>query len=119
MASRRDIPGRDGKTILPQQNLNQSIANLLAEIHTSLYERAKAFRDSHIYDPVDYEDLKKIVQEGWAFSWWCGDPACEAKVKEDTKATTRCIPMEQPGGKGKCIVCGKESHEKVYFSKAY
>ncbi|MCX6053698.1 MAG: proline--tRNA ligase [Chloroflexi bacterium] len=119
MTARRDIPGRDGKEIVPQDQLRAKITDLLAEIHTSLFERAKAFRDSHIFDPKDYEELKGVVGEGWAFSWWCGDPACEAKVKEDTKASTRCIPLDQPGGKGKCIVCGKEALEKVYFSKAY
>ncbi len=119
MAARRDIPGRDGKTILPMENLSVSIEKLLSEIQANMLARAKAFRDAHIFDPKDYEELKQTVENGWAFSWWCGDPACEAKVKEDTKATTRCIPLEQPGGKGKCIICGKEAHEKVYFSKAY
>jgi prolyl-tRNA synthetase len=119
MVARRDIPGRDGKKILPQENLSGSIAELLTEIHASLFDRAKAFRDSHIYEPKDYEELKQMVESGWAFSWWCGDPACEAKVKEDTRATTRCIPLDQPGGKGKCIVCGKEATEKVYFAKSY
>ena len=119
MAARRDIPGRDGKTILPMDQLSGRIAELLTEIHANMYEKAKAFRDTHIFDPKDYEELKQIVENGWAFSWWCGDAACEAKVKEDTKATTRNIPLEQPGGKCKCIVCGKEAHEKVYFAKAY
>lgn len=119
MAARRDIPGRDGKKILPIEGLSSEISNLLKEIHSGMYEKAKAFRDAHIFDPKDYEELKTTIEKGWAFSWWCGDAACEAKVKEDTKATTRCIPLDQPGGKGKCIVCGKEAHEKVYFSKAY
>ena len=119
MAARRDIPGRDGKTILPMDQLSGRIAELLTEIHANMYDRAKAFRDEHIFDPKDYDELKQIVEKGWAFSWWCGDAACEAKVKADTKATTRCIPLDQPGGKGKCIVCGKEAHEKVYFAKAY
>ena len=119
MAARRDIPGRDGKTILPQENLAVSVGALLDTIQTALLEHAIAFRDSHIHDPADYESLKQVVQDGWAFSWWCGDPSCEAKVKEDTKATTRCIPLEQPGGTGKCIVCGKDATEKVYFAKAY
>jgi prolyl-tRNA synthetase len=119
MSARRDIPGRDGKTILPQENLSAQVADLLNTIQSSMYERAKAFRDAHIFDPKDYEELKQIVQEGWAFSWWCGDPACEAKVKEDTKATTRCIPFDQPDEKGNCIVCGKTAVEKVYFSRAY
>jgi prolyl-tRNA synthetase len=119
MVARRDIPGRDGKKILPLEGLGGEISTLLKDIHTSMYEKAKAFRDSHIFDPKDYEELKTTIEKGWAFSWWCGDAACEAKVKEDTKATTRCIPLDQPGGTGKCIVCGKEAHEKVYFSKAY
>lgn len=119
MSARRDIPGRDGKKILSLDGLSGEISNLLQEIHTSIYEKAKAFRDSHIFDPKDYEELKSTIEKGWAFSWWCGDAACEAKVKEDTKATTRCIPLDQPDGKGNCIVCGKEAHEKVYFSKAY
>jgi prolyl-tRNA synthetase len=119
MAARRDIPGRDGKKILSIEGLSGQIAELLLEIHSSMYEKAKAFRDAHIFDPKDYEELKTTIEKGWAFSWWCGDAACEAKVKEDTKATTRCIPLDQPGGTGKCIVCGKEAHEKVYFSKAY
>ena len=119
MVARRDVPGREGKSILPQENLPGSIAELLSEIQASLYDHAKSFRDSHIYDPKDYEELKKVVESGWAFSWWCGDAACEAKIKEDTRATTRCIPLEQPGGMGKCIVCGKEATEKAYFAKAY
>jgi prolyl-tRNA synthetase len=119
MAARRDVPGREGKTILPMEQIAKSVSNLLADIQASLYKRALDFRDSHIIEPADYEHLKHIVDEGWAYAWWCGDPACETKVKEDTKATTRCIPLDQPEGKGKCIVCGNDAHEKVYFSRAY
>jgi prolyl-tRNA synthetase len=92
---------------------------LLLDIHTSMLERATAYRDSNIHDPSDYEELKSGGTNAWAFSWWCGSPACEAKVKEDTRATTRCIPLEQPGGSGPCIVCGGHSTEKVYFARAY
>jgi prolyl-tRNA synthetase len=119
MAARRDIPGRDGKTIFPMEQLKSRIDELLKEIQTALFTRARDFRDAHIFEPKDYQELTQIVQEGWAFAWWCGDAVCESKVKEDTKATTRCIPLDQPGGKGKCIVCGKDAHEKVYFSRAY
>ena len=73
----------------------------------------------NIHEPKDYEELKEVVKDGWAFSWWCGSAACEAKVKEDTKATTRCIPLDQPGGTGPCIVCGGHSTEKVYWARAY
>jgi prolyl-tRNA synthetase len=119
MAARRDIPGREGKSFLSMDNIKAQVTSLLDEIQSSLYKRACEFRDAHIHEPKDYEDLKTIVEDGWAYAWWCGDAACEAKVKEDSKASTRCIPLDQPGGKGKCIVCGKEAHEKVHFAKAY
>ncbi len=119
MAARRDIPGREGKSFLPQENIDASVSALLESIHTSLFERAKAFRDSHIFEANNYEELTQAVQNGWAYSWWCGSSECEDRVKEDTKATTRCIPMDQPGGRGKCVVCGSDASEKVYFARAY
>jgi len=117
--ARRDILGRAGKASASRQQLAAQVAEALQTIQASLYERALAFRQANTYDPKDYEELKTAIEKGWAFSWWCGDPACEAKVKEDTKATTRCIPLEQPGGKGNCIVCGRAATEKVFFAKAY
>jgi len=112
-------PGREGKSFVPQAGLARTVGLLLDEIQASLLTRATAFRDSHIHDPKDYDELKEVVVDGWAFSYWCGDKECEAKVKEDTKATTRCIPLEQEEGKGKCIVCGKDAKRKVYFARAY
>jgi hypothetical protein len=64
---------------------------MLVTIQAALLERAIAMRDSNIHDPKDYEELKQIVQRGWAFSYWCESKECEARVKEDTKATTRCM----------------------------
>ena len=119
MTSRRDQPGKPGKKILPMENLAAQIGELLNEIQASLLERATAFRDDHIHEADDYDSLKEVVQDGWAFSWWCGDAACEAAVKADTRATIRCIPLEQPDGSGKCVYCGKPAEEKVYFAKAY
>jgi prolyl-tRNA synthetase len=117
--ARRDMPGRAGKSFVPQEGLATRVQDMLVEIQTALLTRATEFRDRNIHDPKDYEALKEVVSDGWAFSWWCGGATCEAKVKEDTKATIRCIPFEQPGGKGKCIVCGKEAEQKVYFARAY
>jgi prolyl-tRNA synthetase len=119
MAARRDIPGREGKSFLPQQNIVQSVNSLLTEIHASLLERARNFRDSHIKETETYQELVNAVEKGWAYTWWCGSADCEAKVKEDTKATTRCIPMDQADRHGNCVVCGKTAHEKVYFARAY
>ncbi|MCX8023940.1 MAG: proline--tRNA ligase [Thermanaerothrix sp.] len=118
-AARRDIPGKAGKSTLYPDNLEAQFAQLLDDIHQSMLQRATQFRDEHIFDPKDYDELREVVQHGWAFSWWCGSAECEAKVKEDTKATTRCIPLEQPGGEGRCIVCGQRATQKVYFARAY
>jgi prolyl-tRNA synthetase len=117
--ARRDRPGKAGKSFVPQENIAAQVETLLEEIQAALLERATAYRDANIHDPKDYEELKEVVKDGWAFSWWCGSAACEAKVKEDTKATTRCIPLDQPGGTGNCIVCGEHATEKVYFARAY
>ena len=117
--ARRDRPGREGKSFVPQAGLSTTVADLLVDIQKSLLERATAFRDSHIFDPKDYAELTEVVQNGWALSWWCESAECEAKVKEDTKATTRCIPLGQEEGHGKCIVCGKDAKHKVYFAKTY
>jgi prolyl-tRNA synthetase len=118
--ARRDKPGREGKSFVPQAGLAGTVSGLLTEVQASLLKRATEFRDANIYDPKDYEELKKVVQDGWAFSYWCGSKECEAKVKEDTKATTRNIPLRgQPDHPGTCIVCGNPAEKKVYFAKAY
>ena len=117
--ARRDRPGREGKSFVPQTDLPATVSGLLVEIQDSLLKRATEFRDANIHEPKDYDDLKKIVADGWAFSYWCESRECEAKVKEDTKATTRNIPFNQPDQEGTCIVCGKPSKRKVYFARTY
>jgi prolyl-tRNA synthetase len=117
--ARRDILGRAGKSFVPQANLAAQVGEILQQIQSSLFERALAFRQANTYDPRTYSELVEALQNGWAYSWWCESPECEAKVKEDTKATTRCIPIDQPTGAGKCIVCGEPAHRKVYFARAY
>jgi len=117
--ARRDKPGREGKTFVSQSGLATTVSELLVEIQAALLKRATEFRDANIHEPKDYEDLKKIVTNGWALAYWCESKECEAKVKEDTKATTRNIPFDQPDKEGTCIVCGKPSKRKVFFARAY
>jgi len=117
--ARRDVPGRAGKSFVSQEDLAATVTDMLTDIQASMLRQATKFRDANIHDPEDYEALKEVVKEGWAFSWWCGSKECEAKVKEDTKATTRVIPFDQPDGGGKCIVCGESAEKKVYFARAY
>ena len=117
--ARRDIPGKAGKEIIELGALHQKVQSLLVDIHNMLLQKATTFRDVHIFEAQTYEDLKKSVQNGWAFSYWCEGKECETKIKEDTKATTRCIPFNQEPMKGKCVVCSKETSTKAYFAKAY
>lgn len=117
--ARRDLPGKEGKIILSQEGLADQVARLLVEIQASLYERALAFRLANTHTPEDYQTFKEVVAKGWAFAWWCGSAECETKIKEETRATARCIPFEQPGGVGNCIYCGQPSSERVYFARAY
>jgi prolyl-tRNA synthetase len=119
VVARRDLPGKEGKSIVLQAILAEEIKTKLDSIHAHLLEKAQQFRDAHIFNPQSYAELQKVVENGWAYSFWCGDPSCELKVKEDTKATTRCIPLNQEKGSGKCIVCGKPATEKAYFARAY
>ena len=119
MIARRDIPRREGKSSLPIDSLKAHIPAILDDIHDNLLAKATKFRDDHIYNPNDYDEFRSLVNSGWAYSYWCGDKACEAKIKKDTKATIRCIPFNQKNFNGKCIYCGKEAKQKAYFSRAY
>ncbi len=117
--ARRDIPGKDGRIFVSQDQLSAQVQDLLDEIQVSLYEKAVRFREANIHEAATYDELTEIVSNGWAYAWWCGDPACEQGVKTDTRATTRCIPFEGPDGEGECVYCGQPAVEKVYFARAY
>lgn len=117
--ARRCIPGKAGKSTLPLNAIGAQIGIILDEIHATMLAKATKFRDENIHDPQNYSELLKVLENGWAYSHWCGSKECEAKVKEDSKATTRCMPLDQPEDKGTCIVCGKPATTKVYFARAY
>jgi len=117
--ARRDRPGREAKISVSMADLPATIERLLAEIQQSLHDKALAFRKSRTHDAKDYEDLKKAVEDGFAFSSWCGNAACEAKIKEETRATMRCIPLDQDGAAGNCVACGKPATERAIFARAY
>jgi prolyl-tRNA synthetase len=119
MTARRDIPGKDGKASIGMDQLELEAANLLSAIQENLLAKATQFRNENTFETETYEELKDAVNEGWALSYWCGRADCEAKVKEDTKATTRCIPFNQESHTGKCVVCGEPAEERVIFSRAY
>jgi prolyl-tRNA synthetase len=120
MLVRRDLAGRGRKKqVSIGEGLGEAIRVTLEEIQKSLYQQALTFREEHTYYPEDYDAFKDVVDQGFANAWWCGDAVCEAQIKEDTKATLRCIPLEQGAGTGTCIRCGEEARERAVFARAY
>jgi len=125
--ARRDIPGREGKSNAGLEGLAGEVQEMLARIQADLYRRALDFREAHTSDPKDYDEFKEAVSQGFAGSWWCGDADCEAQIKDEAKATIRCIPLQQAQGtvpkqrteKGKCVHCGREASERAIFGRAY
>lgn len=117
--ARRDRPGKEGKTFAALAGLSHTVAQLLGEIHQSLYSRALEFRKANTKDPASYDEFKVAVESGFASSFWCGGADCEAKIKEETRATMRCIPLDQAGGAGSCIFCGKSATARAIFGRAY
>ena len=111
------------KTVAPIDAIADSVKTLLEDIQKNMFEKAKAFRDAHIYEADDYESFMKTAEEkpGFIKAHWCGDAACEEKIKEDTTCTSRCIPFK--GGEPKegavCVCCGKKAKHLVYWGKAY
>ena len=117
--ARRDRPGREGKVSAPLADLPATIQRLLAEIQQAMHDKALAFRNANTHEAKTYDELKKAVETGFALSHWCGSADCEAKIKEETRATMRCIPLEQTGGAGTCVHCGKPAPERAIFARAY
>jgi len=117
--ARRDRPGREGKVSASLADLPVTTEKLLAEIKQSLHDKALAFRKSNTHDAKTYDDLKKAVENGFAFSFWCGGADCEAKIKEETRATMRCIPLEQEAATGKCVYCAQAAISRAIFARAY
>ena len=117
--ARRDRPGKEGKSFVSQDGIVASVEQLLVEIQKALLDRALVFRETHTSAPKNFDEFRQAVETGFAQSFWCGDSKCEEQIKEVTKATLRCLPIEQPGGTGPCIFCGRPSQESAIFGKAY
>jgi prolyl-tRNA synthetase len=117
--ARRDRPGREGKISVALAEIAPAVARLLDEIQKSLYDRALAFLTANTHDAKTYDDLKRAVESGFASAFWCGSAECEAKIKEETRATMRCIPVDAPAGSGSCVYCGRPASARAIFARAY
>ena len=101
--------------------LEAKVAELLAAMQVEMLERARAHRESHTYVAKNYDEFKKIFAEksGFVKAMWCGDRACEDKIKEDLSVTSRCMPFEQEQIADTCVCCGKPAKKMVYWGRAY
>jgi len=109
------------KAVIKQENITRHIADLLVDIQTSIFNKARRFRDENTCKVDTYEDFKKILNEkgGFLLAHWDGTSETEQKISKETKATIRCIPLDGKNEKGKCIYSGKPSNRRVVFAKAY
>jgi prolyl-tRNA synthetase len=101
--------------------LADKIKEVLDTMQKEMLERARAHRDAHTYVATNYDEFKETVanKPGFIKAMWCGEQACEDKIKEDTTATSRCMPFEQEHLSDVCVCCGKPAKKMVYWGKAY
>jgi len=116
---RRDLPHKQNKSTVTMSAGVPEVRRLLGAIQQNLLAQALRFREENTFRPTNYEELQATVSKGFALAYWCGSPECEATIKEETKANTRCMPLEQDGVPGKCIYCGKEATVKAIFARGF
>ena len=114
---RRDTLEKETRTM---DGIEQYVKDLLEDIQNNIFAKAKAYRDAHIYECDDYEDFKKRVKDGGFFlCHWDGTAETEAKIKEDTQATIRCVPFEFEQTPGVDMVSGKPAKCRVLIARSY
>ena len=118
-----ELARRDTQTkeTVSQEGLGTTIVNLLHEIQENIFNKALKFRDEHITEVNSYEEFKDVLENkgGFVSCHWDGSPETEKRVKDETKATTRCIPLAFEKEEGVCVFTGKPSVGRVLFAKAY
>lgn len=109
------------KSFVSMDGLEETVRGLLKDIQRNLLEKARLLRDRKTYTAKTFDEFEKTVNEtpGFIKAMWCGNRACEEKIKEKTGATARCIPFEQEKISDTCVCCGSKSEKMVYWGKAY
>ncbi|MBK9525216.1 MAG: proline--tRNA ligase [Bacteroidetes bacterium] len=108
------------KSVMQITDLALKVEHLLEQIQSNLYNKALTFRETHTNKADSYDELKKLLDEGgFVMAHWDGTTETELKIKEETKATIRCIPMDSKAEEGKCVYSGKPSACRVIFARAY
>ncbi len=118
-----EVARRDNlsKEVVAKEQVANYIENLLEQIQASLFEKARAYRDKHITPVDNFEEFKDVLENkgGFVAAHWDGTPETEEKIKDLTKATIRCIPLDQKAEDGACVLTGAPSKGRVLFAKAY
>lgn len=120
--ARRDVSGATGKSKAPAAEAAVRAKSMLQEIQLNLYRQAKAAADKNTRRFDDYSGLcAQMADDGGGFAdvYWCGRPVCETRIREETRATCRAIPLDQKEAHGECIVCREPAAERAFFAKAY
>ncbi|QED49161.1 proline--tRNA ligase [Cytobacillus dafuensis] len=109
------------KVIVSMDQLESQIEIILDDIQRNLFAKAKELREQKTYSATTFDELKDIFtnKTGFVKAMWCGDRECEDQIKEETSATSRCIPFEQDSISRECVCCGREADQLVYWAKAY
>ncbi|MGN0367644.1 MAG: proline--tRNA ligase [Wujia sp.] len=109
------------KTVVAFDKLEETCGALLAQMQNDMLERARAHREEHTYVANNWDEFTDILEHkpGFIKAMWCGNQDCEIAIKEETGATTRCMPFEQEQLGDVCVHCGKPAKKMVYFGKAY
>jgi prolyl-tRNA synthetase len=109
------------KIFVSLEELETKLPVLLEDIQRNLYEKAKNHREEKTNTALTLDEFKAVLEKetGFVKAMWCGDRACEDKIKEETTATSRCIPFEQDKVANKCVCCGNEAEKMVLWAKAY
>ncbi|MBI4991086.1 proline--tRNA ligase, partial [Candidatus Gottesmanbacteria bacterium] len=116
---------KNNELTIYRRDLNQkyisNIKDLLDEIQKALFEKMKKFREENTHEVSSYDEFKEIMKtkKGLIYAFWCEDANCEAKIKAETKASTRVLPLDAKKEQGRCIYCGKVASHRWYFAQAY
>lgn len=118
--ARRDVLGKEGKQFVSQDGIVETVQALLGDIQENMLKQATEFRDANIHDVKSYDELKKVIEDGgWARAAWAGSDDDERRVKDETGATIRCFPFEQPDTINPCLITGNTAQRVALFAKAY
>jgi len=115
--ARRDTLTKESR---PLEGIVEHVQELMSEIQANIYAKAAKFREEHTFRVDTWDEFVERIEEGaFLLAHWDGTAETEEKIKEQTKATIRCIPLDAPHEEGKCILTGNPSHRRVVFARAY